>query len=70
MANNELKPCPMPDCGSTLVGTGKQPCGVATVCCGHCGVSVPGDGSVESAILYHGEFATLNPIGEDYEATP
>lgn len=24
----------------------------------------------KAAILYHGEFATLNPIGEDYEATP
>jgi len=36
-----LAPCPMPDCGSDLVGTGRLPCGVDTVNCGHCGLSVP-----------------------------
>jgi hypothetical protein len=34
-------PCPMPDCGSDLVGTGRRPCGVDTVSCGRCGLSVP-----------------------------
>jgi hypothetical protein len=27
-------PCPVPACGSDLVGTGRLPCGVDTVCCG------------------------------------
>ena len=41
MSELNLLPCPMPDCGSALVGTGRLPCGVVTVSCGHCGTSIP-----------------------------
>jgi hypothetical protein len=41
-------PCPVPACGSDLVGTGRLPCGVDTVCCGRCGLSVPATDEVSA----------------------